>query len=140
MKTHVPNIESCKNVALAILTRHVGVERAVGMGELYVSVYGNPWQHRINDTRRLRALITELRWEGALIGETRSKQGGGYYLARSTHELGMFFERRTHEAVKKLAMIARMKQIGLPELLGQMQLNLREGGNGNDGGAEDLCG
>jgi len=121
---------------LAILTRHIGIEKAIGMGELYTRVYGKPWLHRINDTRDLRHVITELRNKGVLIGETRSQTGGGYYLARSAHELKMFFDRRKHEAVKKLAMIANMQKIGLPELLGQMQLNLREGTHGNPGPEE----
>jgi len=120
-----------KSQLLAILTRHIGIEKAIGMGELYTRVYGKSWLHRINDTRPLRHVITELRNGGALIGETRSPTEPGYYLARSVHELKMFFDRRMQEVVKKAAMIARMKNIGLPELLGQMQLNLREGTNGN---------
>jgi len=119
-----------KGRLLAILTRHIGIEKAIGMGELYSRVYDKDWRHRINDTRDLRHVITELRYTGVLIGETRSQTGGGYYLARSAHELKLFFDRRKHEAVKKLAMIASMQNIGLPELLGQMQLNLREGTDG----------
>jgi hypothetical protein len=113
-----------KSRVLTILSRHVGIEKAVGMGELYERVYGENWQNRINDTRRLRSLITELRYDGTLIGETRTRQGGGYYLARSSHELGQFFGRRKREALKKLNMIAAMQRIGLDELLGQMRLNL----------------
>jgi hypothetical protein len=121
-----------KSRLLTILTRHVGQEKAIGMGELYERVYGKSWRHRINDTRPVRYLITELRNGGALIGDIRTPTGAGYYLARSVHELKMFFDRRKHEAVKKLDMIARMQHIGLPELLGQMQLNLREGAHGRN--------
>jgi len=110
---------------LGILTRHVGIEKAVGMGELYEMVFEKPWKNRINDTRSLRRLITEARYEGVLIGETRKMSGGGYYLARSTYELSGFFQRRKKEALKKLHMVARMQKIGLAELLGQMQLSLR---------------
>ncbi len=112
---------------LSILTRHVGIEKAIGMGELYERVYGRPWKNRINDTRALRSLITELRYEGALIGETRSKSGGGYYLARSAHEMAGFFRKRKREALQKLYMISRMQNVGLAELLGQMQLSLTQG-------------
>ncbi|RLC25050.1 MAG: hypothetical protein DRH56_06045 [Deltaproteobacteria bacterium] len=111
---------------LATLTRHVGRENAIGMGELYVQVYGEAWRHRINDTRKLRDLITELRYDGTLIGETRSRHGGGYYLARSRSELKDFFDRREREALKKLYMISRMKNVGLPEMLGQLSLGLKE--------------
>ena len=112
---------------MTILSRHVGQEKAIGMGELYAKVYERPWNNRINDTRALRRVITALRHDGALIGETRSQNGGGYYLARSAHELGQFFNRRKREALKKLQMISAMKGIGLDELLGQMRLNLKEG-------------
>jgi len=113
-----------KSRLLAILTRHVGIEKAIGMGELYERVYGKPYQNRINDTRELRRLITELRMDGSLIGETRSHSGGGYYLARSVSELNDFFDRRKREAIKKLALVAHMQRVGLPELMGQMVLNL----------------
>lgn len=119
------NKDEAKARLLAILTRHVGEEKAIGMGELYSQVFGEPWSHRINDTRKLRRLITELRYDGSLIGETRAKTGGGYYLARSVFEMGEFVRRRKREALRKLAMIAAMQRIGLPELLGQMQLNLQ---------------
>lgn len=109
---------------LSILTRHIGEEKAIGMGELYERVFGKPYQHRINDTRKLRKLITELRYSGTLIGETRSNTGGGYYLARSVSEMNEFFNRRTHEALKKLHMVSCMKKVGLPELMGQMIMNL----------------
>lgn len=115
---------------LGILTRHVGREKAIGMGELYERVYGEPWENRINDTRELRRLITELRYDGALIGESRGRTGGGYYLARSTSELSDFLDRRKREALKKLKMIAAMRGQGLDELLGQMQLALRPGEDG----------
>jgi len=116
---------SYSSKVLAVLTRHVGRENAIGMGELYARVYGRPWRNRINDTRELRRIITELRYDGALIGETRSRQGGGYYLARSTSELEEFFSRRTREAIKKLYMVSRMKKIALPEMLGQLSLELQ---------------
>jgi hypothetical protein len=112
---------------MVILSRHIGEEKAVGMGDLYERAYGQPWRNKINDTRRLRKVITDLRYKGALIGETRSKNGGGYYLARSVHELNRFFDKRKREALKKLMMVARMQRVGLPELLGQIQMHLRTG-------------
>jgi len=116
--------QKAKGRVLMILTRHVGREKAIGMGELYEQVYGERWHNRINDTRELRRVITELRYEGSLIGETRSKSGGGYYLARSVSELNSFFDKRKREALKKLDLISKMKKIGLPELMGQMIMNL----------------
>ncbi|MBW1666868.1 MAG: hypothetical protein JRJ66_02215 [Deltaproteobacteria bacterium] len=119
---------------MVILSRHIGEEKAVSMGELYERVYGKAWKNKINDTRPLRKVITELRYSGALIGETRSSAGGGYFLARSVHELNRFFDKRKREALRKLLMVARMQRVGLPELLGQMQLSLRgkAAGGGNE--------
>lgn len=141
MMTHV----ELKAKVLTILTHHVGRERAIGMGELYSRATGEPWTHRINHTRALRKAITELRYEGALIGETRAQSGGGYYLARTVGELTDYFERRTHEALKKLRMVSVMKRCSMEELLGQMLLNLKgpeaggqrtqEGGPGHDDAA-----
>jgi hypothetical protein len=119
------NRAEAKGKVMVILSRHVGIEKAIGMGELYSAITGESWRNRINDTRALRTIVTELRYEGALIGETRSRNGGGYYLARSAHELGNFFGKRRREALKKLYMISRMQKISLGELLGQMQLSLR---------------
>jgi hypothetical protein len=119
--------EDVKRAIVMILSRHIGKEKAIGMGELYYQVYRKTWRHRINDTRELRQEIKGLRYQGVLIGETRSRTGGGYYLARSTYELEDWFRRRKREALKKLDMIAKMKNIGLPELLGQMQLGLTTG-------------
>lgn len=122
---------------LGVLTRHVGQEKAVGMGELYQEVFSDMWRNRINDTRILREIITELRNDGSLIGETRSREGGGYYLARSAHELGAWFQRREHEWLKKAAMLARMKRLSLNEYLGQKSLNLtpRTEARGENAGA-----
>jgi len=114
---------------LAILTRHIGEEKAIDMGALYCRVFEQDWRHKINDTRKLRSIITELRHEGCLIGEVRRRNRGGYYLARSASELNAFFDRRIHEALKKLRMISNMKKIGLPEMLGQMTLNLKVQGS-----------
>jgi len=133
MKIKKQDQEQYKARALAILTRHIGEEKAIDMGELYRRVYDREWKNKINDTRKLRTLITTLRYEGCLIGSTRSKRGGGYYIARSSSELNDFFDRRTHEALKILGLVSNMKHIGLGEMLGQMALNLRTGETGNRG-------
>lgn len=125
MKIKKQDQERYKAKALAILTRHIGEEKAIDMGELYRRVYDRDWKNKINDTRKLRKIITDLRYEGSLIGETRSRSTGGYYLARSASELNEFFDRRIHEALKKLRMISSMKKIGLDEMMGQMALNLQ---------------
>jgi len=118
------NKAEAKYKVMTILSRHVGLEKAIGMGELYTAVYGEAWRNRINDTRDLREIITELRYDGSLIGESRGQHGGGYYLARSVHELENWFKKREHEWLKKAHMLSRMKRISLQEYLGQKSLGL----------------
>lgn len=113
---------------LGILTDHIGRENAIGMGELYSRAFGKKWQHRINDTRKLRKIVTQLRFEGRAIGAVCGSTGGGYYLARSRSELKDYFDRVEHEALKRLLMVSRMKKISLPERMNQLSLELGERG------------
>jgi hypothetical protein len=89
------------------------------MGDLYQQVYGEKWSHKINDTRKLRNIITELRRTGAAIGSVSSRTGGGYYLM-SGSELVEWIERVKIQAIRKLGLLAKLKRKTLPELLGQI--------------------
>ena len=81
-KDQVSNEEATSKI-LMILARHVGEEKAIDMGELYSRVFDEPYTHKINNTRRLRTVITALRQKGVPIGSTAAKNGGGYYLVRA---------------------------------------------------------
>lgn len=118
-----------KHVAslMVILSRHVGRENAVGMDELYERVFGEPVRHKINDTRHLRTLITELRRRGVPIAATSTAQGGGYYLARATSELEEYCQKLRSRAMHSLVTESKLRKIALPELLGQMQMSLQGG-------------
>jgi len=110
------------------LTKHIGRSRAVGMGELYEAVFGEPWAHRINDTRRLRKLITQARYgfKPQPICSTSSRTAPGYYLAAAGSELEEYIGKLKHQGLRKLAMAAKLERVPLPELLGQLALYLRE--------------
>lgn len=113
---------------LGELTNHVGRDNAIGMGELYEIVFDEPWANRINDTRRLRQIITELRRQGRPICSYCSSSGGGYYLARMrSSEMREYLERLRQRALKALVLEAKMRKMSLPELLGQLQLELHQG-------------
>ena len=112
------NIEARINL-LTILTDHVGQSRAIGMGELYTAVYGEPWKNRINDTRRLRLLITELREEGRPICSNKN----GYWLASAGSETREYCKKLKTAALKKLKLAATISKISLPALLGQLQID-----------------
>jgi len=117
-------LERQKTRLLVELSGHTGSANAIGMGELYEITYGEPWEHRINDTRKLRTLVTMLRNEGTPICSNAHKNGGGYYLAAAGSELCNYHDRRKSTALKILCMIARQKKIALPEYLGQIRANL----------------
>ncbi len=112
------------------LTSHIGSANAIGMAELYETVYGRTWRHRINDTRQLRKLITDMRREGVAICSVSDPAGGGYYLAAAGSELKDYLRRSKVRALKILARVSRIQKVSLPELLGQMRLEME--GNGHD--------
>jgi len=122
-KDQVSNEEATSKI-LMILARHVGEEKAIDMGELYSRVFDEPYTHKINNTRRLRTVITALRQKGVPIGSTAAKNGGGYYLVRAGSELDAYCGRLRRAALNKLLMEARLRKISMPELLGQMQMNM----------------
>ena len=125
--------EQLKARLLMELTKHIGKGRAVGMGELFQAVFGKDWEHRINDTRQLRKLITELR-HGAHpqpICSSCCSLAPGYFLASAGSELAEYVGKIKRAALKKLAIAAKLEKKPLPELLGQMALNMRENGGGD---------
>ncbi len=109
---------------LMLMPRHIGRSKSIGMGELYERVFGESYDHRINDTKRLRKIVTELRNEGVPICSTSDRFGGGYYLASAGSELADFCEKLREQALRKLAMEAKIRKISLPELIGQLRLDL----------------
>ena len=113
---------------LSALSRHVGVEKALGMAELFELVFKRPVSHRINDTRRLRTLITNLRMEGAAIASVSKPEGGGYYLAGAGSELEDYLSRLRARGMAALRLEARIRKITLTELLSRAGLEARGGG------------
>lgn len=112
---------------LAELTSHVGEPNAIGMAGLYEAVFDRPWEHRINDTRALRRLVTVMRAEGVPICSVSSRSGGGYFLAAAGSELADYLRRTERRALLILQRNARIKRISLPNYLGQMKLNMEAG-------------
>jgi len=116
-----------QRILVELTKNHIGAEKAIGMGELHELVFKETWHHRINDTRLLRRLITELRWDGVPICSVSSKDGGGYYLASVGSELKKFLDKLHRRALKILKIEAKIEGVSMLEKLGQMSLNLREG-------------
>lgn len=120
------NREAYKTKLLAEMTRHVGRARAVPMTQLYRAVFGKDYRDKINDTRKLRDLVTELRHEGVPIMSYAAKDAGGYYLAAASSELVDYCDRLKRQALKKLAIVSKIKNTNLPTLLGQLTLELEK--------------
>ncbi len=121
--------EALKMRIMTELASHIGSMHAIGMGELYELVTGDPWSNRINDTRKLRRLVSQLRFDGVPICSAPRSSGGGYYLAAAGSEMTGFLRNRERLALKILAMNAKIRKLTLPEYLGQMKLNM-DGKNG----------
>lgn len=107
------------------LSKHPGKTRAIGMGELYEAVYGKPYNNKINGTRQLRKVITKLREEGQPICSTSGKAGGGYFMASAGSDLQQYCDRLRNQALRKLALMAKLRKQTLPQLLGQIQMELK---------------
>ena len=110
---------------MIVLSRHVGRENSIGADALYERVYEIPAKDKINATRALRKLVTDARTEGVPIASRSDSDGGGYYLARAGLELTDYLNRLRRRGLNALLLEARIRQIALDELLGQIQLNLR---------------
>ncbi|MDY6789701.1 MAG: hypothetical protein SWH54_00350 [Thermodesulfobacteriota bacterium] len=118
--------QSYRTRILIIMAGHVGKSNRIGMGELYEQVFETTYEHRINDTRPLRILITELRKDGVAICSKQSQNSGGYWLASAGSELTSYCETLRKRALGILGMEAKVRKMTLPELVGQLSLELKK--------------
>jgi hypothetical protein len=122
----VMTFDEAKGRLFDVLSRHLGKENAIGMDVLHEVIFDETVSHKINDTKKTRILITALRSQGRAIGSNSSKNGGGYYLPRAGSELDDYCKRMHRRALRILAMEAKIRNISMPELVGQMNLNFEE--------------
>lgn len=120
--------ERLKYKLLEVLTKHIGSNNAIGMAELYEKVFNKQCKDLVNDTRVIRKMVTTLRREGVPICSSTSHEDGGYYLASAGAELEDYCKRLRIRALKILSVEATLRNLTLPELLGQLTLNLGKGG------------
>jgi len=121
------SFKAAAGVIMMALSRHMGPEHAIGADALYAEVFGEAAKGKINGTKALRRLVTALRKKGIAIGSSCRTDGGGYYLVRAGSELEDFRRRMYRRpALRKLSLDAKLGKIALPELLGQITLNLSQ--------------
>ena len=100
-----------KHSVLAVLYRHIGADKAIGVAQLSKQVGISP--------RCIRRLITELRMEGnAICGHPST----GYYVAETADELEQTCAFLKHRALHSLTLASRLSNVPLPDLLGQLHL------------------
>jgi hypothetical protein len=72
------------------------------------------------EERTLRSLVTEMRSDGEAVVATPET---GYYIAQAPDEIEQCCRFLRARALKSLQLESRLRNIPLPELLGQLRLN-----------------
>lgn len=103
---------------LAELQHHIGRDNGIHVRDLVRRITGEPTPSEPME-RRLRQIVTELRMEGHHVC---AHPANGYYMAATPEELVETCEFLLERAMTSLTQIARMKNISLPDLRGQLHL------------------
>jgi len=98
------------------LAKHQGQANGVSAEDLAREI----GMFEANGPRRLRKLISELRAQGFAIC---AKPATGYFVPVTPEELSESCAFLEHRALHSLRLLSRMKNVALPELLGQLKLN-----------------
>jgi len=106
-----------------VMAGRPGRSRAISEAALYEAVYQKPYPGH-DQARPLRGIIEDLRHKGMSICSFQGAGGNGYYLASSDSELEDFCIAIRKRALKILSKEARLRQIAMPQLLGQIQMKL----------------
>lgn len=117
-------LEAARTRLLMTMMGHVGKSNAIGMGDLFEKVFEEGWNRRINDTRHLRKLVTEIRKKGVPICSSTDRSGGGYWIAGAGSELENHCRKMRARALKILGNEACLRKMTLAELFGQMSLDI----------------
>ena len=106
-----------RDAVLIALSRHIGQGNGIHARQLARQLAG-PDAGAAGE-RRLRQVITELRLEGHHVCGTPES---GYFMAENPDELQRTCVFLHERAMASLTQIARMKNIALPDLRGQLHL------------------
>lgn len=104
------------------LSKHVGPKSGISAEHLVSAIVGEVTPAGM---RRLRAHITSLRHDGVPICGHPSS---GYYLASNAEEIHQSCLWLRSRALSSLVLVSKLENIAVPDLLGQMQLELQKTG------------
>lgn len=96
---------------LAVLSRHIGEENGISAEDLA--------RQLDITTRQVRELVSHLRMAGAHVcGHPKT----GYFMAANEDELFRTIDYLTKRSFHGLVMVSRMKNVSVPDLVGQFHL------------------
>ena len=108
-----------RDSVLAELSRHIGKARGISCADLVREI---TWrQPDAAAMRRVRKIIEELRREGQHIAADPQH---GYFIAQTEEELNDTCKFLYNRALTSLSQISAMKKISLPDIAGQLKLNV----------------
>jgi hypothetical protein len=105
---------------IMVLAKHVGAKQGISAEDLVMEITESEEPSPAGE-RKLRDIIATLRRQGVRICGHPST---GYYLAATPEELNQTCSFLRKRALSSLHQEARLRGIALPELLGQLNLQL----------------
>ncbi|MFW2440915.1 MAG: hypothetical protein ACN4GR_16285 [Arenicellales bacterium] len=111
-----------KEAVMLTLQRHQGKANTITMIELTAAVmdfFIIP-NEKYNQSRAVRSVIRQLRFEGVPIGHCNS----GYFLAKDQKELDETADLIQRRAVSSLQLVRELRRINVGELLQQLEIEL----------------
>jgi biotin operon repressor len=97
---------------LSILSRHVGRDKGIAADTLAELLGVAP--------RQVRTHVSALRGDGVAVCGTPET---GYYIAATAEELDETCQFLRHRAMHSLTLESRLRNIPMPDLIGQLHLN-----------------
>jgi hypothetical protein len=109
--------DAAEHRVLAVLFDHYGRARAIRVPDLAALVGVGP--------REVQAIVHRLRIEHAAPIASTSARPAGYFMAETAAEIEQFVREQRRKALGTLAAIAAVRRVALPELLGQLAIEMR---------------
>lgn len=102
-----------QTVLLNVMSEHQGADKGIGAAELAAKLGVSP--------RRMRRLVSAARNEGGYA--ICAHPSTGYYMAVKAEEMQRCTAFLRNRAMHSLRLESRMRNVSLPDLLGQLLLN-----------------